>query len=443
MNRIILVNEFPMFLLNRVENMSMRLEEVNEREHFMKASLQTVDLRLSQLEELSGRMVNALEKLAGIDKSELVHTRSRASSECDTAYLLRQSSVNSSDGYSMYRYHVGGDELICDDSTAPMSPALGLRKKAYSIGTKEEKNGVDSKMQLVPGHHSSLRYASSANAVSTTDNGKATLEIAKNVTRPRSGSAGFAYVKQGIFKSDETIPQHINQSNIVMNGQSVPKPNFQNTQLTVERTKLEATISYPLEKSKEMHYYTPETFSAYQTTMMKSRSFIFAHGGKLVGGVNNWTTEYSTILDQVGPSAVEQWASEWKYEVEQELSQERPPEYPGFVCEAERQAEQKPVLTDTEDDSDVGETGVSASYSSTPVTNKAETENLLSVKPDRTCGFPSVRSKSLHSHSQKGKSMKDKLNRPGHASSVSSLVVACGGEEQNAKQESASTETEC
>uniref|UniRef100_A0A8C0G7M6 Transient receptor potential cation channel subfamily M member 3 n=1 Tax=Chelonoidis abingdonii TaxID=106734 RepID=A0A8C0G7M6_CHEAB len=76
----------------RVENMSMRLEEVNEREHFMKASLQTVDLRLSQLEELSGRMVNALEKLVGIDKSELTHTRSRASSECDAAYLLRQSS---------------------------------------------------------------------------------------------------------------------------------------------------------------------------------------------------------------------------------------------------------------------------------------------------------------------------------------------------------------
>uniref|UniRef100_A0A8B9PYH6 Transient receptor potential cation channel subfamily M member 3 n=1 Tax=Apteryx owenii TaxID=8824 RepID=A0A8B9PYH6_APTOW len=90
----------------RVENMSMRLEEVNEREHFMKASLQTVDLRLSQLEELSGRMVNALEKLAGIDKSELTYTRSRASSECDAAYLLRQSSVNSSDGYSSELYQL-------------------------------------------------------------------------------------------------------------------------------------------------------------------------------------------------------------------------------------------------------------------------------------------------------------------------------------------------
>uniref|UniRef100_A0A8C2WFZ9 Transient receptor potential cation channel, subfamily M, member 1b n=1 Tax=Cyclopterus lumpus TaxID=8103 RepID=A0A8C2WFZ9_CYCLU len=47
----------------RVENMSMRLEEVNERENTMKASLQTVDLRLAQLEEIHGRMAVALEKL--------------------------------------------------------------------------------------------------------------------------------------------------------------------------------------------------------------------------------------------------------------------------------------------------------------------------------------------------------------------------------------------
>ncbi|KAJ8778290.1 hypothetical protein J1605_013789 [Eschrichtius robustus] len=48
-------------------------------------------------------MVNALENLAGMDKSDLMQTRSRASSECDATYLLRQSSINSADGYSMYR----------------------------------------------------------------------------------------------------------------------------------------------------------------------------------------------------------------------------------------------------------------------------------------------------------------------------------------------------
>lgn len=422
--------------------MSMRLEEVNEREHFMKASLQTVDLRLSQLEELSGRMVNALEKLAGIDKSELTYTRSRASSECDAAYLLRQSSVNSSDGYSMYRYHVGGDELAYDENTTPMSPAMGLRKKAHSVGTRED--GVDPRM-LVPEHHTSLHCTSSANAVTTADYSKSTCEIAQNVSRPHSGSGGSGDEKQGIFRSDGMVPQSINQMDAVTNRQSVPRSDFQNTQLKLERTKLEATISYPLDKSKAMRYFPPETFSACQTTMMKSRSFIFAQGGKLVGGVSNWTTEYSTIMDQVCPSTIEQWATEWKYEVEQQLSQEPPPEYPGFISEAEMQAEQKQLQMDTDDDGNVGEADVSASCTSMPATYKAEKENLLSVKPERTSGFPSVRSKSLHSHSRKAKSVKDKLNRPGHASSVTNLVVAFGSatEEQKARQENASTETEC
>uniref|UniRef100_A0A8C3QAP6 Transient receptor potential cation channel subfamily M member 3 n=1 Tax=Geospiza parvula TaxID=87175 RepID=A0A8C3QAP6_GEOPR len=393
----------------RVENMSMRLEEVNEREHFMKASLQTVDLRLSQLEELSGRMVNALEKLAGIDKSELTYTRWRASSECDAAYLLRQSSVNSSDGYSMYKYHISGDELTFDDSATPMSPAM--RKKAHSIGTKED--GADPRM-LAPEHQTGL-HTSSPNAVATADHSKSTLEIAQNVSRAHSGSGGLGSEKQGIFSSDGMIPQSVNQMNAVTNSQSAAGPDFQNTQLKVERTKLEATISYPLDKSKAMRYFPPETFSACQTTMMKSRSFIFAQGGKLVGGVNNWTSEYSTIMDQVCPSTIEQWATEWKYEVEQQLSQEQ------------RQAEEKQM--DTDDDSNVGEAGMSASYTSMPAPVKAE-ENFLSAKPERTPGFPSVRSKSLHSHSRKAKSVKDKLNRPGHASSVTNLVVAFGSGKQ-------------
>uniref|UniRef100_G3P866 Transient receptor potential cation channel, subfamily M, member 1b n=1 Tax=Gasterosteus aculeatus aculeatus TaxID=481459 RepID=G3P866_GASAC len=86
----------------RVENMSMRLEEVNERENTMKASLQTVDLRLAQLEEIHGRMAVALEKLAGVDKLELTRSHSRASSACDPSSLLRQGSINSADGYSLH-----------------------------------------------------------------------------------------------------------------------------------------------------------------------------------------------------------------------------------------------------------------------------------------------------------------------------------------------------
>lgn len=401
--------------------MSMRLEEVNEREHFMKASLQTVDLRLSQLEELSGRMTNALEKLAGIDKAELTHTRSRASSECDAAYLLRQSSVNSADGYSMYKYHIG-DEFAYDDTL--MSPALASHK-------------VDPKMQLSPERQGSLRSASNPNALASIDHPKNTLDVAQTVSRPCSGSGD----RPEHYKSEETIPQGLNQMDVIMN---CTRPDIRN--LALERTKLEAAISYPLDKPRALRYCPPETFSACQATMMKSRSYIFAQGGKVVGGVNNWETEYRSILDQVCPSTIEQWTAEWKYEVQQKLANEPPPEYPGIVSEAEMQAERKQLLTDTEDDSDIGDVvGLSASHPSSPVTKRVDADNLLSVKSDRTCGFPSVRSKSLHSHSRKPKTIKDKLKRPGHASSVSSLVVACRSstEELRSKQENASTETEC
>uniref|UniRef100_A0A3Q2DQ28 Transient receptor potential cation channel, subfamily M, member 1b n=2 Tax=Cyprinodon variegatus TaxID=28743 RepID=A0A3Q2DQ28_CYPVA len=95
----------------RVENMAMRLEEVNERENTMKASLQTVDLRLAQLEELHGRMASALEKLAGLDKMELTRTFSKSSSMCDHSSLLRQGSINSADGYSLYRFHMDMEEF--------------------------------------------------------------------------------------------------------------------------------------------------------------------------------------------------------------------------------------------------------------------------------------------------------------------------------------------
>ncbi|XP_076026516.1 transient receptor potential cation channel subfamily M member 1b [Genypterus blacodes] len=95
----------------RVENMSMRLEEVNERENTMKASLQTVDLRLAQLEDIHGRMAVALEKLAGVDRLELTRSHSRSSSVCDPSSLMRQGSINSADGYSLYRFHMDIEEM--------------------------------------------------------------------------------------------------------------------------------------------------------------------------------------------------------------------------------------------------------------------------------------------------------------------------------------------
>ncbi|XP_061669472.1 transient receptor potential cation channel subfamily M member 1-like isoform X3 [Syngnathoides biaculeatus] len=103
----------------RVENMSMRLEEVNEREHSMKASLQTVDLRLAQLEEFSARMMNALEKLAGVERPDPDRAGGTAlARDADVVSLRRHGSAGSADGGSLYRYRPDRD----DDSWAGASP---------------------------------------------------------------------------------------------------------------------------------------------------------------------------------------------------------------------------------------------------------------------------------------------------------------------------------
>ncbi|XP_024859480.2 transient receptor potential cation channel subfamily M member 1 [Kryptolebias marmoratus] len=144
----------------RVENMSMRLEEVNERENTMKASLQTVDLRLAQLEELHGRMAVALEKLAGVDRQELTRTFSRNSSMCDPSSLLRQGSINSADGYSLYRFHMDMEEF------------------ASKQRDPEEKGGLE--------RQRSLRQATSTCALYAKD-GAQTLEVG-GLERSRTGS---------------------------------------------------------------------------------------------------------------------------------------------------------------------------------------------------------------------------------------------------------------
>lgn len=118
--------------LGRVENMFMRLEEVNERENTMKASLQTVDLRLAQLEEIHGRMAVALEKLAGVDRLELTRTYSRNSSVCDPSSLHRQGSINSADDYSLYRFHMDMEEFTAKQKDTDEVAKAGIERQKSS-----------------------------------------------------------------------------------------------------------------------------------------------------------------------------------------------------------------------------------------------------------------------------------------------------------------------
>ncbi|KAK2508711.1 hypothetical protein MC885_004981, partial [Smutsia gigantea] len=424
----------------RVENMSMRLEEINERENFMKTSLQTVDLRLSQLEELSTRMVNALENLAGIDKSDLIQTRSRASSECEVTYLLRQSSINSADGYSMYRCQFNEEELLCEEAPLPTPPGAGSRKNACSFQMKENK---ELKTHLVPGHQGSVHRLSNTGTSATPECSQLALDNVKNAFEPKLGpDTGVSAEDDGRHtdsKREETVSPSLNQTDVV-DGQS--KSDFQKPQLTVEATKVEGTVSCPPEEMKMTRYYPDETSKVHKT--LKSRSFVYSHGRKLVSGVSNWSAEYSSMLDQACPSAVQEWTTEWKYEV-QKIIRSRSTDIPSVASEAAMQAEHKEQLTDTEEENSVSETTPPISHLPLTVIERTEKENLLSVQSAQTLGFPALRSKSLHGPPRNAKAIQDKLDRSGHACSASNLVVVSGitREEQKVKREKTSTETEC
>ncbi|XP_019741196.1 transient receptor potential cation channel subfamily M member 3 isoform X18 [Hippocampus comes] len=168
----------------RVENMAMRLEEVNEREHFMKASLQTVDIRLAQMEELIGRIAVALERVTGVERGEVNKVRSRTSSDCtdsayilrqgecaDAAYILRQSSFNSTEG-NTYRLQEAL-ECTAEGSMSPPSPtnaAPRTRSHSFYVGGGrggERASGAERADSFFKERSLSLHRANSSQSVSS------------------------------------------------------------------------------------------------------------------------------------------------------------------------------------------------------------------------------------------------------------------------------------
>ncbi|XP_017162231.1 transient receptor potential cation channel subfamily M member 3 isoform X4 [Poecilia reticulata] len=168
----------------RVENMAMRLEEVNEREHFMKASLQTVDIRLAQMEDLIGRIAVALERVTGVERVEVNKARSRTSSDCtdsayilrqaecpDSAYILRQSSFNSTEG-NAYRLQEAL-EGAAEGSMSPPSPTgitARARSHSFYVGggrAIERASGAERAESFFKERSLSLHRANSSQSVSS------------------------------------------------------------------------------------------------------------------------------------------------------------------------------------------------------------------------------------------------------------------------------------
>uniref|UniRef100_UPI0037E8BFB7 transient receptor potential cation channel subfamily M member 1-like n=1 Tax=Semicossyphus pulcher TaxID=241346 RepID=UPI0037E8BFB7 len=339
----------------RVENMFMRLEEVNEREHSMKASLQTVDLRLAQLEEFSGRMMNALEKLAGIDRAELIRTRSRGSSVCEPAALLRHGSINSTDGYSLYRYQLEHEDRISVSGDA---------------------EGTDRKVQQSPEKRGG--HTEGGNTTSDVKEFGSTLEVSGRKERAQSLSNVDILIS---LCDPHTCPASPTSDS------TGAKP--------AEKTRLEAAVSFPLERSKFTQYLSSPSLSGSSSNRKSISSFdpsscLTPHGSKPA------SRSHSMPPGGVKPSLRVTVEKDGGDETKQEAEDRTSPSSDG---------EQEGELRD-------GKHG-----------DEEEEEEELLLGEDRL--YPTLRSKSLNINPRKTRAKRKEVEEtPRSASSVKDLVSA-------------------
>ncbi|XP_035379508.1 transient receptor potential cation channel subfamily M member 1-like [Electrophorus electricus] len=284
----------------RVENMSIRLEEVNERENTMKASLQTVDLRLAQLEDIHSRMMNALEKLAGIDHAELTRTRSGASSVCGTS-LLRSSSVNSTDGYSLYRYYLDDcspsdekDVTKASQLTSPRQSKMGKAPSTITIPSKEHGQSLEMEAPEQRSSCVDIWISPCEQKADVSDHTGEVWTQAEISTQPLA--AGQVYQNTPAVKLDKTF----------------------------QRVKLDSAFSFPLEKVKAFKHYLSEDLTTSPSLAWKSRSTILYDPVDKEADVQ-WATDSSSPEQMSGGSpAMRRWSDGFEYKVHPSLFGQMP-----------------------------------------------------------------------------------------------------------------------
>ncbi|XP_069758444.1 transient receptor potential cation channel subfamily M member 1-like [Narcine bancroftii] len=407
----------------RVENMAMRLEEVNEREHFMKASLQTVDIRLGQLEEYSSRMIRAMEKLAGIEKAELSQTYSRCPSECEASYLIRQ---NSTEAASMYRFHMDGDDLNNEDSVDLMSPSLGSHRRVHaSAMLKHEQELVEQGKNMTQKHQSPCTHRPREN----------TQRLGINQDPRNFSSCVDIFVSStdgwpNPYKAKEGI------------GYQRFLPSSQTESVSVARTKLETCFSFPLERSKAVSCFLPQTCDSHHSEMVTS-SVISGPGDMVLGQEESWRSDCDFTMGYVASAKDPSWPL-YGHRFCKNMSEER------IMAESSYQMfspvtmrEQRHHLSGVEDDTDGGVCSSETCKPRTEVPRRVpKSENFLTVIPDR---FNSPRSKSLHGHHRKTMlTVGGSFDKPKQAFSTKDLRQVWGdSDSQTATLEEKTTETPC
>ncbi|KTG38337.1 hypothetical protein cypCar_00017169 [Cyprinus carpio] len=378
--------------------MSMRLEEVNEREHSMKASLQTIDLRLAQLEEFSGRMMHALERLVGIDRCELLCARSGSSMAVDQSGLLRRGSINSADGYSLYRWH-----LDAEDRSEEMS---GDRKchaeRRSSIGSSD--------LLLSPQQDSS--YGPTLNVVPLRQRTCSSVDI--------------------LISPCESQDRGQNSQSPKLNSAQRPED-----PLGLLEAGIDIVVSHPLERAQSLRQYPTEAQSnslSYENRSQSGTLYVSMAQSRLHSPGNTWASEPQGLQDQASRSAtLGHWPPRFDDKVhpspfglspKKSLEKSRQREAQDEEGDSKESKRTKMQQGESEEKKDEDEM-VANSKSAKTEGGEEKREELtdsdhLYVAEDRM--YPSLRSKSLNTNPRKVKAIGNFLEKPQAASSLKDLA---------------------
>ncbi|XP_069332509.1 transient receptor potential cation channel subfamily M member 3 isoform X3 [Eulemur rufifrons] len=446
----------------RVENMSMRLEEVNEREHSMKASLQTVDIRLAQLEDLIGRMATALERLTGLERTESNKIRSRTSSDCtDAAYIVRQSSFNSQEG-NTFKLQESIDPAG-EETMSPTSPTLMPRMRShsfYSVNMKD-KGGIEKLESIFKERSLSLHRATSSHSVAKESKAPAapanTLAIVPDSRRPSSCIDIYVSAMDELHCDIDPLDNSMNILGLGEPSFSAPVPS------TAPSSSAYATLAptdrppsrsidfedittmdtrsfssdythlpecqnpwdsdpptyHAIERSKSSRYLATTPYLLEEAPIIKSHSFMFSPSRSYYTnfGVPMKTAEYTSITDCIdtrcvnAPQAIADRAT-----------------FPGGLgekaedlscCHPEREAELSHPGSDSEENEARGRrAAIAISSQEGDNSDRTLSNNITVPKIERANSYSAEEPSAPYAHTRKSFSISDKLDRQRNTASL-------------------------
>ncbi|KAB0358718.1 hypothetical protein FD754_002874 [Muntiacus muntjak] len=436
----------------RVENMSMRLEEVNEREHCMKASLQTVDIRLAQLEDLIGRMATALERLTGLERAESNKIRSRTSSDCtDAAYIVRQSSFNSQEG-NTFKLQESIDPAG-EETLSPTSPTLMPRMRSHSFYSvnMRERGGIEKLENLFKERSLSLHRATSSHSVAKESKAPAvpanTLAIVPDSRRPSSCIDIYVSAMDELHCDIDPLDNSVNILGLGEPSFSAPVPSaapsssayvtlaptdrpsrsidfeditsMDTRSFSSDYTHLpecqnpwdtDPPMYHTIERSKSSRYLATTPFLLEEASIVKSHSFMFSPSRSCFAnfGVPVKTAEYTSITDCIdtrcvnAPQVIADRAS-----------------FPGGLggkveescCHPEREAELSHPSSDEENEAKGRRATITVPPQEGDNPDRTLSNNITVPKIERANSYSAEGPSTPHAHTRKSFSISDKLDR--------------------------------